>query len=97
MVARPWAKEEIKRAREMHAAGYYYGEIDKALRRRAGSTKRQFEGVGYGSGQKRFVPSVLWVEREALTAARNQRTLTQDFCGDPPPGYQALHGKTGLR
>jgi hypothetical protein len=33
------------------------------------------------------------IEREALTAARNQRTLTQDFCGDPPPGYSALHGR----
>jgi hypothetical protein len=84
-------------AREMYAAGCFYGEIDKTLRRRAGSTKRQFEGVGYGSGQNRLVPSMLLVEREALTAARNRRTLTQDFCGDPPPGYSTLHGKTGLR
>jgi hypothetical protein len=29
--------------------------------------------------------------------ARNRRALTQDFFGDPPPGYSALHGKTGLR
>jgi hypothetical protein len=36
-------------------------------------------------------------EREALTAARNQCTFTQDFFGDPPPGYSALHGKMGLR
>ena len=35
-------------------------------------------------------------EREALGSA-NQRTLTQDFCGDPSPGYSALHGKTGER
>jgi hypothetical protein len=97
MVARSWTKEEIKCAREMRAAGCFYGEIDKALRRRVGSTKRQFEGLGYGSGEKRLTPGALFVEREALTAARNQRTLTQDFCGDPPPGYSALHGKTGLR
>jgi hypothetical protein len=37
------------------------------------------------------------VERAARDAARDQRTLTQDFFGDPPPGYSALHGKTGLR
>jgi hypothetical protein len=36
-------------------------------------------------------------EREALAAAPKHRTLTQDFFGDPPPGYSALHGKTGLR
>jgi hypothetical protein len=58
---------------------------------------RQFEGVGYGSGQKRLIPRGLLAEREALTAARNQRTLTQDFCGDAPPGYSALDGKTGQR
>jgi len=43
------------------------------------------------------IPIGLLAEREALAAARNQRTLTQDFCGDPPPGYSALHGKTGQR
>jgi len=78
MPPRPWTEEEIKCAREMYAAGYFYGEIDKALRRRAGSTKHQFEGVGYGSGQKRLIPDVLLVEREALTDARNRRTLTQE-------------------
>jgi hypothetical protein len=37
------------------------------------------------------------VERDAREAARNQRTLTEDFFGDPPPGYSALNGKTGQR
>jgi hypothetical protein len=97
MSARPWTNEELKRARDMYAAGYFYGEIDRVLKRRLGSTKRQFEGVGYGSGQKKLIPRSLLVERESLTAARNQRTLTQDFCGDPPPGYSALDGKTGQR
>jgi hypothetical protein len=97
MPGRPWTEDELKLARDMHAAGYFYGEIDRVLRRRTGSTKRRLEGVGYGSGQKRLISRELLVEREALTAARNQRTLTQDFCGDPPPGYSALHGKTGQR
>ena len=97
MPARPWTKDELKRAHDMRATGYLYGVIDKMLGRRLGSTKRRPEGVGYGSGQKRPVSRGLLVEREALSAARNQRTLTQDFCGDPPPGYSALDGKTGQR
>jgi hypothetical protein len=36
-------------------------------------------------------------EREALASARNQCPFTQDFFGDPPPGYSALEGKTGLQ
>jgi hypothetical protein len=36
-------------------------------------------------------------ERDALAIAREQRALTGYFCGDPPPGYSALNGKTGLR
>jgi hypothetical protein len=39
----------------------------------------------------------LLAERDALAAAREQLALTQHFFGDPPPGYSALHGKTGLR
>jgi hypothetical protein len=82
----------------MRTAGYLYDVIDKMLGRRTGSTKRQLEkdGLGYNVKSGR-IPDGLAIEREALTAARNQRTLTQDFCGDPPPGYSALQGKTGLR
>jgi hypothetical protein len=100
MARRPWTEEELKRARDMLAAGYFYGEIDRLLRRRVGSTRRQLEGVGYGSGlavRSMYIPDGLLAEREALATARNQCTFTQDFFGDPPPGYSALHGKTGLR
>jgi hypothetical protein len=100
MPRRLWTDDEVKRACAMRAAGLLYGEIDKMLVRRGGSTKQRLECAGYGSGQVRstvHIPAGLLSEREALAAARNQRTLTQDFCGDPPPGYSALHGKTGLR
>jgi hypothetical protein len=53
-----------------YAAGYFYGEIDKVLRRRAGSTKRRFEGVGYGSGQKRLIQDGPLAERDARATAR---------------------------
>ena len=99
MPGRPWTEEEIKRAHDMRAAGYPYGAIDRMLRRRAGATQRRFEVAGHGWRHETShrIPDVLSVEREALMAARNQRTLTQDFRRDPPPGYSALRSKTGLR
>jgi hypothetical protein len=84
----------------MRAAGYSYPTIDKALGRRDGATQQRLEIAGHGSGDhvRRFrVPEGLLAERDALAAAREQRALTGYFCGDPPPGYSALHGKTGLR
>jgi hypothetical protein len=97
---RPWTEGEIKRAHDMRAAGYSYGVIDNTLRRRAGSTQRRLEIAGNGSKDhvRSFrVPNGLLAERDALIAAREQHALTGHFCGDPPPGYSALHGKTGLR
>lgn len=84
----------------MRAAGQSYGQIDKALGRRAGATQQRLEIAGHGSGRhvtSNRLPEGLLTERKALAAARNQRTFIQDFFGDPPPGYSALHGKTGLR
>jgi hypothetical protein len=83
----------------MYAAGYSHREIDRALKRRGGSTKGQL-GLDYNVGhnvRSMQVPDSLLTERDALARAREQRTLTHDFFGDPPPGYSALHGKTGLR
>jgi len=100
MSRRPWTEDEHERARDMRAAGDSYGKIDKVLGRHAGATQQRLEIAGYGSRQEvrsKHIPDTLLAEREALTTARDQRTLTQDFCGDPPPGYSALHGKTGQR
>jgi hypothetical protein len=96
MPGRPWTEDETRRARDMYVAGHFYGEIDRALGRRAGSTKRRLEGLGRNVRSSR-IPDDLLAEREALTTARNHRTLTQNFCGDPSPGYSALDGKTGQR
>jgi hypothetical protein len=97
---RLWTENEVKRARYLRAAGHSYGEIDKALGRRTGATQQRLELAGYGSRDhvRPFrVPEDLLAERDALIAARSQRAPTQGFFGDPPPGYSALHGKTGLR
>ena len=100
MPRRSWTDGEVKRANDMRAAGYSYGTIDKLLGRRPGATQQRLEIAGNGSKDhvRSFrVPDGLLAERDALAAAREQCALTQYFCGDPPPGYSALHGKTGLR
>jgi len=35
---RPWTEDELNRAREMRAAGHFYGEIDRVLGRHAGAS-----------------------------------------------------------
>jgi hypothetical protein len=100
MPRRSWTEGEVKRANDMRAAGYSYPTIDKALGRRPGATQQRLEIAGNGSKDhvKGFrAPDNLLAERDALIAAREQHGLTGYFCGDPPPGYSALHGKTGLR
>jgi hypothetical protein len=100
MPRRLWTEREVKRANDMRAAGYSYPTIDKALGRRPGATQQRLEIAGNGSKDhvKSFrVPGALLAERDALAAAREQQVLTHYFCGDPPPGYSALDGKTGLR
>ena len=100
MPRRSWTEDEIKRANDMRAAGYSYPTIDKALGRRDGATQQRLEIAGHGSGDhvRPFrVPDYLLAEREALAVAREQRALTGYFCGDPPPGYSALHNETGMR
>ena len=95
-----WTDGEVKRANDMRAAGYSYPTIDKTLGRRPGATQQRLEIAGHGSKDhvKSFrAPDNLLAERDALIAAREQRALTGHFCGDPPPGYSALNGKTGLR
>jgi hypothetical protein len=93
---RPWTEDELKRAREMRAAGNSSEVIDRVLRRRAGSTKLQLEGVDHRHNVRAIrVPDNILAEREALTTARKQRALTQDFFGYPPPGYSALHVRRG--
>jgi hypothetical protein len=97
---RPWSGDELKHALDLRAAGHSYREIDRALGRWAGATQQRLQIAGYGSRDhvKSFRASDnLLAERDALIAAREQRALTGHFCGDPPPGYSALHGKTGLR
>jgi hypothetical protein len=93
---RPWTEDELKLARDMSTGGYFYGEIDKALKRRAGSTRRRLEGQGWHEIRSIYIPDAVLAERDALAAARDQRPLTGYFCGDPP-GYSALDGKTGQR
>ena len=100
MLWRRWTEDELNRARVMRRAGCSHDEIDKAPGRPAGATKQRLYIEDCRSGdvvRQTDISEAQLAEREALAAARNQRTLTEEFCGDPPPGYSALHGKTGQR
>ena len=100
MPRRPWTGDDVKTARDMREAGHPYCEIDEALSRRSGATQQRLEIANYGPDlavRTRLIPEGLLAERNARDAARNQRTLTEDFFGDPPPGFSALSGKTGQR
>ena len=73
---RLWTEREVKRAKDMRAAGYSYPTIDKALGRRDGSTQQRLEIAGHGSGDqvKSFrAPDYLLAERDALAAARERK------------------------
>jgi hypothetical protein len=97
---RPWSGDELRHALDLREAGHSYREIDGALGRWPGATQQRLQIAGYGSRDhvKSFrVLDHLLAERDALAAAREQLAFTGYFCGDPPPGYSALHGKTGLR
>jgi len=48
------------------------------------------------AGSVRIAPTLV-VERDARAAAADRRTYTQEFFGDPPPGFSALEGKQGMR
>jgi hypothetical protein len=99
MPRRLWTEDEVNRARDMRAAGHPYGKIDKALGRRAGATQQRLEIAGYSSGQgvgRTAFQMACWPNARRLPS-RATTTLTQNFFGDPPPGYSALDGKTGLR
>jgi hypothetical protein len=92
MPGRPWTEYELERARAMRSSGRLYGDIDRVLRRRAGTTKRRLEGANYNVGhnvRSMTIPDNVLAERDALAAARHERELTQRFFGDPPPGYSA--------
>jgi hypothetical protein len=84
------------RARAWRRAGYSYTQIDDWLNRHRGATQRKlaYEAVPAISRHRASSihgpsPAVL-AERDARYDASQRKTLTQAFCGDPPPGFSAL-------
>jgi hypothetical protein len=77
---------------------YFYnhcGSFNAETRGRRSST-RAVEGNGAyhrpSVGSIR-ISDALAADRDARAAAANRRTYTQEFFGDPPPGFSALEGK----
>lgn len=96
---RPWTPEEYSRLYRCRRDGLPLCEIavhlgrtvwavrTKLLNRERhlpGSYRIQVEGQRYEASQGALD------ERELRRAALEQQTLTQAFCGDPPPGFSAL-------
>jgi hypothetical protein len=92
---KPWTADELRRARTWRARGYSFSAIDRKLDRTVGSTRQKFNQVATSNPSERLVgsmrapPDVL-EERDRRAAAAELRTQTQEFFGDPPPGYSAL-------
>lgn len=60
--------------------------------------QRKFDNMGYrgrlrGINAPRQVPAAVLAERDARYEASLLRTRTQEFFGDPPPGFSALDRK----
>jgi hypothetical protein len=70
-IRRPWTEDDIKLAWEMRAAGHFYEEIDWALKRRAGTTKRQLESVDRRHSVRSIrVPDDMSAELDVLAGAQ---------------------------
>lgn len=65
--------------------------VEMLRRRRRVSSQRGTRGNQYD----RVKPEQL-MSRTARSDARNRRTQTEEFFGDPPPGFSALDGMVGM-
>jgi hypothetical protein len=96
---RPWTDHEVARAKAMRAAGHSYTAIDIALDRYVGATQQKLTyGLKHVAARAERdhttgglrAPDCVLADRDARAAALDRRTPTQEFFGDPPPGYSAL-------
>ncbi len=100
---RLWTANEITHAQAMLAAGTKYRDVDRALDRYIGATWqklhrtrrhtfRKLRSVPNHMGGARYVrPSAEQLaDRDRRNVALDRRTQTQEFCGDPAPGFSAL-------
>ncbi len=104
---RLWTPNEIARATAMLAAGQGYHDVDRALDRYIGATWQKFNhtehhkkplGAGNRSEPKCGRASFEQLaDRDRRNVALDLRTQTQEFCGDPAPGYSELDRQNEAR
>lgn len=89
---RAWSQREYARACELREQGVTLVKIANLLGRKFSSVQTKLSGPALRTYvvPKLDVPPTLLEQRERLEAARDRRTFTQTFFGDPPPGYSAL-------
>lgn len=94
-----WTPEMWARAQEMRAQKFTTAEIGAELRLSAQQIRDRFSNKSHfqtkrGKGERIIAmpqaSSSALGERDARAVAAARRTLTQQFCGDPPPGYSEL-------
>jgi hypothetical protein len=98
IMRKPWTEAEVVRL--IHAYeidGLRFREIDAELKRPKGSSCVKYESLRRPAARsfiskeaKVVIDQAAFDAREARKHAEMQRSITQNFFGDPPPGYSAL-------
>lgn len=101
IMRKPWTEAEV--ARLIHGYeidGLMFREIDAELKRPKGSSCVKYENLRRPSARSFLskearvtVDQAAFDARAARKHAEMQRDITQNFFGDPPPGYSALDRK----
>ena len=90
-----YTDHEVMRAKAMRNNGATFEQIDRELGRPVGSTRQKLT-YERTSSERNFAagsircPDTVLAEREARRAALDQRSLSAELLGDPPPGYSML-------
>ena len=98
---RHWSEEELERLRELTAQGLKPSAIAHLFGRNTMSVRDRvrYERVQRGEPRKNPTNYVrtetpacaqALAERDARCEASYRRSITQEFFGDPPPGWSAL-------
>jgi hypothetical protein len=97
----PWTEAEVAQLLQLREIdGLSFREIDQEMKRPKGSSCVKYESLrrpaarSFISKEARVtIDQAAFDAREARKHAEMQRDITQNFFGDPPPGYSALDRK----
>lgn len=94
-----WTDEMVNRAVQLRRDGSTFDEIARLLGlKRAQSVYTKLHQAGLLAAKRQNsngakASTCALADRDRRAEAATRRTQTQEFCGDPPPGYSALDQK----